>query len=542
MAMSINKYITVVAFAMCMVSCNDFLDKQPTEVPSETTFWQKESDYESALAACYNTLYNNLLSYDYPCLDGLTDNGMVRFDEGTYGSAETIGQGDLTPNTGGFVTGIYNSCYQGIARVHKMLEHLEKYTGTDISDETKTQWYGELHALRGYFYSLLYQFYREVPLVTASQDYDNMYVPKASRDEIRQQIISDYDKAISELSDNLYYSSSSIGHFTKSAVQGLKARLLLFDAYDDQGNAISSKMKEIADLLKSIRPGYSLMPRLRDNFLSSKQAASTEIMFSVRFLQPNLLNNFDRHFGKWCCMTVSRNLIDEFECTDGLSWNQSPLAVHPDEKVLYGGSFDAANEERAKLFQNRDPRLLQTVYYNQRMNFISIGDEGGADGVKVNEDANLSPTNTGVAKYIATFSSDITGDLISDQDFPILRWAHVLLMLAESENELNGPDATALNAINEVRKRSNMPVIPSDVTKEELRQRIRHEWRVETAFEGLRYFQMRRWKTIASINGLKDPGWPAYSRVYKDAFYFLPIPQAEIDKSHGILIQDPNYE
>lgn len=540
--MSINKYITIAVLSLLAVSCGDILDKQPTEVPSEKTFWQKESDFGSALAGCYSVLYNHLLSENLPCLDGLTDNGMVRFDETTYGSAETIGQGDLTPYTGGFVDEIYSNCYQGIACVHNMMEHLDNYKGTDISSAVKTQWNGELHALRGYFYSLLYQFYREVPLVTASQNLNNMYGPKATRDQILKQIISDYDEAIATLSDDLYYESSVSGHLTKGAVQGLKARLLLFDAYDDKGSAKSSNMQEIVNLLTSIRSGYSLMPRLRDNFLSSEQAASTEIMFSVRYLQPNLLNSFDLQYGAWSCITVSRSLIDEFECTDGQPWSSSPLAVHPDESILYGQDAEAAESERAKLFVNRDPRLLQSVYPNQKMDFATLGDEGGVDGVKITEDGNIAPTNMGVAKYIATMASSPGYSTISDQDFPILRWAHVLLMLAEAENEVNGPDATALNAINEVRQRSGMPAISASVTKEELREKIRHEWRVETAFEGLRYFQMRRWRIISSINGLVDPGWKTYSRVYQDAYFFLPLPQEEIDKSKGVLVQDPNYK
>lgn len=86
-------------------------------------------------------------------------------------------------------------------------------------------------ALRGYFYSWLYQCYRQVPLVTSSLDLNNMYQPKAERSAILQQILTDYNEAIADLPDKLYTEPEVSGRFTKAAVQALKARLLLFDAY-----------------------------------------------------------------------------------------------------------------------------------------------------------------------------------------------------------------------------------------------------------------------------------------------------------------------
>ena len=121
---------------------------------------------------------------------------------------------------------------------------------------------------------------------------------------------------------------------------------------------------------------------------------------------------------------------------------------------------------------------------------------------------------------------------ISDADIVVLRYAHVLLMIAEAENEAHGATTTALNAINEVRTRSGQPAIEAGISQDDLRERIRNEWRIETCFEGLRYFQLKRWKLMDKrVNGVEDPAYPGYIKVYKPAFEFFPIPQSEIDKA-----------
>ncbi len=337
-------------------SCEDFLQKDPTSSPSQSVFWQKKSDFDSALAGIYSCLYNSPFSMVAPCFDGLTDNAIVRFDEGQYGSVMSIARGDLTPSKGGFVTAVYNNCYTAISRIHIFMTQLENYAGGDITSEEKGFMIAQCKAFRGYFYSWLYQCYRQVPLVTSSLSLDNMYQPKAERSAILKQILDDYDDAIATLPDKLYSDKDVSGRFTKGAVQALKARLLLFDAYDDSGKAIKSNMEEILTLLGQIRSGYDLEDRTRDNFLSDKQATSPEIMFSVRYLLPNLTHWANRWYGAWSVLAVCEDLINAFECTDGLPWDESPLAVKPDYDKLHGSGTDKS-AERDKLFINRDRRL-----------------------------------------------------------------------------------------------------------------------------------------------------------------------------------------
>lgn len=546
-----KKIINIILASALLVgstsSCSDFLQKDPPSSPSQSIFWQKKSDFESALAGCFSTMHQNgdplpydpgVMSQIIACFDNMTDNSICQHDENTYGRSKTIAIGNLDPNTDGYVKYMYEQCYRGIARVHLLMDNLEIYEGSDMSAGDKDFLLGQCKALRGYFYSWLYQCYKEVPLVTASLTMDNMYQAKATRPEIYAQIIKDFDEAIALLPDKVYSDAQMSGYFTPGALKAFKARLMLAEAYDDNGNADPSKMGEIVFLLESIQ-GYELADRMRDNFISSRQLASPEIMFSVRYLAPNSTHSMDLYYGAWTTCGVTRSLVDAFECTDGQKWGESPLTVAVDESLLATGALEDANKaERAKLFQNRDRRLYETVCHSGLADFSADGQDG--DPVTI---TNQMQTGFGMMKLLQPTTLMPSNSTISDADVIILRYAEVLMMIAEAENEANGPTQKVYDAINQVRVRSGQPELPTGLTKEQMRERIRNEWRVEFVFEGHRYFQLKRWKLMEKlVDGAIDPALPAYIKVFKPAFYYFPIPQAEIDKAGGVLVQDPNYK
>ena len=537
----INIYLMSALLMGTTVSCSDFLQKDPPSSPSQSIFWQKKSDFDSALAGTFSIMYEwpGEMSQIIPCFDNLTDNSICQHNEDTYGRSQTIALGDLDPNTTGFVTYMYSHCYTGIARAHLVMENLALYEGSDMTEDDKNFIMAQCKALRGYFYSWLYLCYKEVPLVTSSLTMENMYQPKSTRPEIYAQIMKDFDEAIAALPDKPYSDSQMSGYFSPGALKAFKARLMLNDAYDENGKAIPEKMKEIVPLLEEIQ-GYSLADRMRDNFISEKQLASPEIMFSVRYLAPNITHSMDLYYGNWTTCGVTRDLVDEFECTDGLKWGESPLTQEVDESLLSTNSMaDDAYNEREKLFQNRDPRLRETVTHS---GYATFPDEGYEDKERLKL-TDQQQTGFGMMKYLQPTTVMPSYSTISDADVIILRYAEVLLMIAEAENEVNGPTQKVYDAVNAVRTRSEMPPLPDNLSQDEMRERIRHEWRVEFVFEGQRYFQLKRWKLMEElVDGAVDPALPTYIKVFKPAFYYWPIPQTEIDKAGGVLIQDSNYK
>ncbi len=198
-------------------------------------------------------------------------------------------------------------------------------------------------------------------------------------------------------------------------------------------------------------------------------------------------------------------------------------------------------------YGNRDTRLKNTIYVpnaGQEWKYLNAGET----------DQNKSNI------YKGTFAGIVTGYLprkyldesraptgystISDQDIPILRFADVLLMYAEAQNEATGPTADAYSAINAVRKRSGQPDLPAGLSQDQFRQRLRNERRVELALEGQRYFDLKRWK-IAHIvlPQITNPG--GTKRNFLPKHYYFPIPQSEVDilkNTQGIDVQNPNYK
>ena len=528
-------------------SCSDFLQKDPPSSPSQSIFWQKKSDFQSALAGSFSMVYEwpGVMSQIVACFDNLTDNSICQHNESTYGSSQTIALGDLDPNTGGYVSYMYDHCYRGIARIHLVMENLETYQGADMSEADKSFIMAQCKALRAYYYSWLYQCYREVPLVTSSLTTENMYQPKATRTEVYAQIIKDFDEAIAALPDKPYSDSQMSGYFTPGAMKAFKARLMLAEAYDDNGNADASKMGAIVTLLEGIQ-GYELADRMRDNFISAQQLASPEIMFSVRYLAPNTTHSMDLYYGAWTTCGVTRDLVNAFECTDGLKWGESPLTATVDESLLATGALSDANKaEREKLFSGangvhiRDRRLYETVCHSGVALFPDEGyEENGPITI-----TNQMQTGFGMMKLLQPTTEMPSYSTISDADVVILRYAEVLMMIAEAENEANGPTQKVYDAVNQIRVRSGQPELPAGLTKDQMRERIRNEWRVEFVFEGHRYFQLKRWKLMDKlVNGASDPALPTYIKVFKPAFYYFPLPQSEIDKAGGVLVQDPNYK
>lgn len=530
--------ISLVLMLLAATACEDYLQKDPPSSPSQAIFWKSKADFDYGLTSCYSVVYDwpGSLSQIQSCFDNLTDNSLCQHDETTYGSTKTMAQVDINPFTGGFVTDIYQVAYKGIARVNLVMYQLSQYKGSDISNDDRKFILGQCKALRGYFYYWLFLCYKQVPLVTELLTTGNMYQPKAERAAIFAQIVKDFDEAIAELPDLPYSDNKVSGRFTPAALKVLKARLMIFNAYDENGNAKPDKMKEVLPILESIK-GYSLSENLRDNFVSTKQLTSPEIIFSVRYLAPNLTNSIDLYFAAWSTNIVMRNLVDEFECTDGLEWGESPLTVPVDESLINtkdGSKKEQQAAERAKLFINRDKRLAQSISHSGVLNFPEK--EEFPQPVETSN----SPSGFSVMKLIQPSKTSPGYATNTDPDVVIARYAHVLLMIAEAENEANGPTEKAYNAVNAVRIRSGQPALPEGLNQAQMRERIRKEWRVETCFEGLHYFHMKQWKTLPKVNDMVDPMYGTKS-VFKPEFYFWPLPQGEIDKSNGVLVQDPAY-
>jgi hypothetical protein len=218
------------------------------------------------------------------------------------------------------------------------------------------------------------------------------------------------------------------------------------------------------------------------------------------------------YYGDWDACAPLQNMVDAYECTDGQPYGTSPLT-------------DTKNQ-----FKNRDPRLVKTVYADS----VYFGPG------KVHHPSNLRPTGYGIIKFLEPNNIPYGFSTLSQQDAVILRLGEVMLMYAEAQNEIAGPDATVYKAMADLRARVNMPAYPAGYTKDQMRERIRHERRVELAFEGLRHYDLLRWHIAGPVLNAVKTSLINYH--FEDKFYHWPLPQTEIDKSGGVLIQNPDYK
>jgi hypothetical protein len=503
-----TRIITTILFTSLILSaCKKTLDLYPLDQISTTNFYKSKGDFDKALAAVYASLQAEEYSYGMPFRDGFTDNGYNQFNTG---SAKDFVQGNLNPTTGGYQSSIYNSSYSGISRVNLFLKNLNDYSGSDINSTNKTLYQAEVRFIRAFLYFQLYQVYGDVPLVVEPLSIENQIQPKVTSDKILAQIVSDLDFGIANLNKTTYYANG--GHAAASSAKALKARALLFAAFGNNGIPNTTLLTEVKSLCLDIMSQYKLSTNFEDTFRDATQKNNTEIIFSVNFLAPNNTAPWDMYYGDWVASSPLRNLVNDFECADGLPYGVSPLT-------------DTGNP-----FNNRDPRLKKTI-------FVDHPDFGNG---LVHQPSNPRPTGYGVIKFLEPKNIPFGFSTLSQQDAVVLRFGEVLLMYAEAQNEISGPDQSVYDAIKLLRDRVNMPGFPAGYTKEQMRSRIRHERRIELAFEGLRLYDLLRWHTAKEIlNAVTDS---PVSYHFDDKFYKWPLPQTEIDKSNGTLVQNPDYK
>jgi hypothetical protein len=514
------KILIAILSVIALSGCADYLDKQPLDKISSSTFWQTKSDFDMALTANYGYMHGStsgpwdtppagMWGYVMPNWDNITDNS---FGQHSYGGSKQIVSGDISSTTGGYVTGIYRFCYQAIARGNIFLNELSAYEGTDFPDADKKNAEAEVRFLRAFYYFQLYCFYGDVPLILEPLTLENQEQPKVDAAQILTQVITDLDFAIANLHTVPYYENA--GHVTQSTAQALKARALIYAAYGDNGTPDHSMLTDVRDLCLDIMPHYALSPEFEDLFQDAGQSGNTEIIFSVNYLAPDNVPTYgtDLIYGDWLVVSPLQSFVDAFECSDGLPWGESPLT-------------DTENP-----FENRDARLSKTV-------FVDFVDWGNGN---VHYPSNSRPTGYGLKKFLDPGNLPYGYSTLSQQNTVVIRLAEVLLMYAEAQNEISGPDETVYNAMNAIRDRVDLPDLPEGLSKEEMRERIRQERRIELAFEGLRYIDLKRWHVAGEVlNSVTDGLLPYH---WEDKFYHWPIPQDEIDKNHGTLVQNPDYQ
>ena len=572
-----KKYILLLAAAGLMTSCYD-LDQYPHDKMSSGTFWQTEEHAHQGMVAMYADLRNENAFGAYYNHDALSE---IAMDYNNWQYPSVI-KGTYTERSGGIINSKWQTCYDGIFRANLMLQNVDN---VEMSDDLKAVYKGEAHFIRALFYFHLLDFYGGVPLydetTIVGNEFMNMKKSRSTAEETRQFILNDLDAAVDVLP--VKWEGSEYGRATRGAAVALRGKVKLF-AKDYEG--AKNDFEEIVNDPQGRGYGYKLNDSYPDLFtLTADQCA--EIIFSIQaingtgqeFGMPYALRLGTRasFAGGWNNCMPTDILADMYENKDGskFNWNDYFPGFNESAEIQKNtfwatltddntavATYPADKDKIRQIYENRDPRMEQTLitpystYYGcngrdpRMIEYVVATGVNEANGFIRD---NLGHYNYYWRKFVP--EGDMDGTLVSREnspvDFPLIRYADVLLMLAECYNELDRQD-DAVALINQVRQRpsTHMPALNSGPawlearSKEEVFQRIVQERAVELACEGHRFSDLRRWGL--AMEKLNFPytdiiGEQRYTRVFKERDYLFPVPAVEFERNANLGEQNPGW-
>jgi hypothetical protein len=487
-------------------------------------------------------------------------------------------------------------------------------------DATKTRTIGEVYFLRGYTYHCLAALYGGVPLITKPYGLNEDYsLQRNTYDECVKYIVGQLDTAALYLPAS--FTGADRGHATKGAALALKARTLLYAASDlhnsasisvyasgyakpellgytsgsqtDRWTAAKAAAKAVIDLgtyslyKPSPAPSDSVAQNFVTYFLSYgyenedillqyftlKSAYDWSDYFPARYCGPN-------GYHLWGNNTPLGDIVDDYEMKDGtkFDWANLTESANPYAKrdarfyasILYEGTPWRKRPSDCQVYDPWDKIQVGHVYRNTYpADTVQL-----APGIDTRQ-SKIEDWNGGRSGYyLRKFVDPSLDPQFVNQDIPFrhIRYAEVLLNYAEACIEENtGSDLTdARTNINLIRTRAGQPNLASGMTQAQLRTAVRHERRIELAFEDHRFFDVRRWVIgptaykpahRVEVKYLAAAGTTTYRKadgttwgapMYSDAYlveetkvwdnkcYFFPIYRSEMNKNTK-LVQNPGY-
>lgn len=531
-------YIAGIAFLITLVSCKkDFLDTKPYNALSSTNIWTSDNNALLAVNSIYNALgqYSALQNFCYVFSD-LGPDGYTWGDQDPL----AIAKGVSSPGTL-LYKNIYVALYKVISRANDAITHLENNTA--VSADLDSRMIGEAEFLRGLSYFYLWQLYGGVIILKKNLPPNETYLPRNSSDEVRDFIISDFSDAIKRL-PVAYTADKDIGRATKGAAIAMLGKVYL---YDQQWSKAAEQFKQ----LMSNPYQYQLVADY-DHLFNYLYKNNSEVVFSLQYMMQSGFGNFtdlwysgrSAYTSGWMLTAASYLTVSAYCDQDGnpIDMSSMPQQSNYSDEYDYGVALISWYQKK---FKDVDKRLQANVIL-PGFTFVGNNDKlfmvKWPYGAHANDDTPAYQTAySNIAlfpwrKFVMTGNSDEIR-YSAPTNIPVIRYADVLLMYGEAENEANGPSADIYNAVNQVRERAGIPDLPADLSKEALRRAIRIERMREFPGEGILYFDVKRWKTADSndpVFGLnhyvKDfRGENLYKRVFTKKDYLWPIPQEAID-------------
>jgi len=479
-----RRYLPFVALALSLSACNDsFLEQIPATERSEANFYRTTADFNNAVVGVYATLkhpglYGSGSGAMFTMSEIISDNSDLGVTRQPVNQALFEIDDYLITLANGSVQSSWVGHYQGIARANAILDRLPN---APIPQASKDRFEGEARFMRAMYYFNLVRFFGDVQLVTSeiTSPYGANALTRSPAADVYRLIVDDLRVAEEKLPTTI--PAAEAGRASRWAAKTLLGKVYLTQKQYDNAAA---KLKEVID-----SRAHDLLPQYASVFAPTTSfVANREVIFAVQYVSGQIGQGSDM-WSNWAPFNAGTALLG----TGGGN----------------GGGFNRPTADLVRAYEPGDLRRdasLQTSYRN-------------AQGRDVND------------AFVVKFRQQGALNADSDVDFPILRYADVLLMYAEALNE-GGKGAEALPFLNQIRRRAGLAE-RTGLSQSELRLALEQERRVELAFENHRWFDLVRTDRYLPVLNGKGLKVQAFHRFY-------PIPQREIDLNKA-LSQNQGY-
>ncbi|WP_257666633.1 RagB/SusD family nutrient uptake outer membrane protein [Parapedobacter tibetensis] len=492
------KYITLMV-VLLVCGCNDsFLDRYPLDTATHATYWKTEYQLKAALYPCYEGLRYDLIMnpniFGNDVVWGALSSGLVSIPGGRHTALD------------GFpFTSIWGYCYQNIFVCNNFLDH---YDAAEIDQDIKDAYAAEVRVIRALQYFWLTSYWGDVPLVTEVINSSEAYGPRNPRSEVIQFVLDDLDWAASKLGPDIA-TGENVGRINRWGALAVKARIAL---QNELWEVAAATAKEIMDNSPhALYPDYGALYHLEGN-AEVNPGNREAIIYSlyVDDIRMHNMTNYTCTGVDYIRINPSKRLVDAFLCTDGKP-AKTGLEYYDRTDVEVSDLYTYPEQHYSDYFTERDPRMSMTLY--------TPGDEwpgrddGDADVDVTNpvfqlprfavlQNNNRLGANGLTGFYFKKYNTpELAGATNRDHNnLNVIRYAEILLIYAEALFNIQGETLTQAQidmTVNQLRARVDMhPMLLTelDAWGMDLKTELHRERRVELSMDGMRYFDILRWR------------------------------------------------
>lgn len=548
-----KKIYTIAALALMLGACTrDLLNQQPTTELGSSAFWKTDADATSALMGAYADI-RPLFDRDY-YFDGQAEYIRARGTSTVSGDlqhGDAYNGGDYSPSGyGDNFDNMYKDLYGGVNRANYVIDNVTNMlaTASATSVPELERVIGEARLLRGMVYFRLIQMWGDVPYI-AHIVTDNSQVASLTRTpiaDVKDSIMADFTYAF----DKLPVKAADRGRASRPAALAFRGKLQLFWACwnhfgwpelagfkPDEGAAITA-YKAAAEDFKQVITGYGLTlfrggePGDCDDLGKADKLPNYYYLFTPAANgDPEMIMAFNhggtgtgqgeelmRDFAgrsqesSQCWVSPRYEIADRYQST--ITGDFCPKLI-PMNAATAGARTTPNSAVNPQSYLNRDYRMKASILWDYEViaGMISLKSTGmvpfiyktwnqpvtieGASYTTYNTDG----CNSGyvMRKFVRNYAGQGRSD--GDYAYPVMRLADVYLMYAEATNAVNGPQADAIDLLNKIRHRGNLPPLAADKTAgpDAFFSAIEQERIVELFGEGQRSFDLRRWRALERV-------------------------------------------